>query len=127
MAEKRKSQTDEEAERLLEQIQEKMQTWSSLARDVKVPADFQPALMTGRPELMRLVKPRELSAADSAVFIDLIACLLETNSLLQQHASLVAKVVNQVASNARGTANAVVRLEHYANFVLPPNDEDDEE
>lgn len=115
MATRRISATEEH----LMEIQAKIGKWNDFVAELQVPADIAPAMMTGRLELLKLAKPRPLSAEECAVLYQLIGGLLETNQALQLHSSLVADVASEVRRGFGGVSAWIDRMEAYAKFSEP--------
>ena len=122
----KKLKVDDHIEECIEAINEKMRSWSSLVEEVKVANDIGVALATGRPELMKLVRPRAISEEESKHLFHLIAVLIETNQLLQKHAALTAKAVASVLQNVQGAQRSLGRLHQLANFHPAMDDEDED-
>lgn len=114
----RKPSTDD---RLNERIDElvantKLDGWNAFIEELQVPQDFQAALMTMRPELVRLAKPRAMSEQEVAMLYKLIAALIGTNMALQQHAAEVAQLVEHWSANFKSLSRTGDRIHRFANF-----------
>ena len=112
-------------EERLREIQSTLNKWSDYVRELQVPSDIAPAMMTGRLELLKLVQPRALNADECKVLYLLIGGLLETNQALQQHSQLVAQIADEVRRGLGGLTGAAERLQSYANFREPSEEESD--
>jgi hypothetical protein len=110
--------------RLIE-IQSRITKWNEFVRELQVPDDIAPAMLTGRLELLRLAQPRALTSDECGVLYQLIGGLLETNQALQQHSSLVATLASEAGRTIGGITGSVDRLESYANFREPRDREQD--
>lgn len=108
------------------QIQAKIGKWNDFVRELQVPADIVPAMATGRLELLKLARPRALTEDECAVFYQLIGGLLETNQALQQHSSLIAGMAAEVRRGLGGIDGMAGRLDAYANFREPREDDTDD-
>lgn len=107
------------AEDRLAEINERMNSWTSFIRDLPVPSELQPAVMTGRFELVNLAQVRPLSADECRAMFDLVKGLLETNQVLREHAQLVATGVQTIVGNLKGSINVADRMVRLANFQEP--------
>lgn len=94
----------------------KIDSWTDFVDALNVPNDLFPALMTNRPELVKLVKARPLSAEEHRVYLDLIGGIMETNAALREHAAQVAKLTGIWADNFKALRNVGQRIERYASF-----------
>lgn len=121
MNEHRKPSATEE--RLIE-IQKRLSKWNEFVREIKVPADIAPAMMTGRLELLKLAQPRALTVEECVVIYELIGALLETNQALQEHSQLVADIATEVRRGLGGLNGLAGRLESYGNFREPRESEE---
>jgi hypothetical protein len=101
-------------DRLVEQT--KLNSWTEFVDALNVPNDLFPALMSNRPELVKLVKPRPLGAEEHGVYLDLIAGLMETNRALREHASTLARLTANWADAFTALRSVGHRIERFANF-----------
>ena len=101
--------------------------WNAFIRNLQVPGDVAPAIMSARGELLRLVPPRELSADEHKVYLDLIGGLLETNAALRRHAEQVSQIAEQLRPLVKGFAKTCLRLEGFARFEKTDDVVEDEE
>lgn len=76
----------------------KLDSWTAFVEELKVPPELVPALMTGRPELIRLAPARACNADEVKVLLTVIGGLLETNYALREHAAEVAQLVRNWTS-----------------------------
>lgn len=105
---------DADIDRLIEQT--KLNSWTDFVDALNVPTDLFPAMMSNRPELVKLVKSRPLSAVEHQVYLDLIAGLMETNAALREHASQLARLTTNWSHAFVGLRNIGQRIERFANF-----------
>lgn len=75
---------------------------NELCDTVSLPPELAVALATGRPELIKLARPRPLEEKEVAALYHAIAVLIETNQLLQQHANDLAHLADIVATSLKG-------------------------
>lgn len=110
----------------MEYIQGKLASWTDFVHDLRVPSDIHPAIASGRIELMKLARARDMKADEVQVLYDLIGGLLETNAVLREHAALVA----ELSANQQGHVSAALRslqqLRDFANFEYHADDDEDE-
>lgn len=111
--------------RLME-IQASITKWNDFVRELQVPGDMAPAISTGRLELLRLAQPRALSTDECAILYQLVGGLLETNQALQRHASLISNLAAEVHGSIAGAEGIAGRLEAYANYREPRENDADE-
>src|SRR5262245_51819952 len=60
-----------------------LRTPSEYAEEIQVPGDLLPALASNRPEMLKLVRPRALTADEHKTYLELIRIAMETNYALQ--------------------------------------------
>lgn len=122
-------------ERLVARIRElaedaKLDSWSSFVEELQVPSEVYPAVVTNRPQLLRAIPPRALSADEAAVLYKLIAGLIETNVALRQHASELASLVDNWLTLFKGITSGADRIQRFAHFdhrgAAAPADEEPE-
>ena len=89
---------------------------SELLELCEVPMDIAVALSTGRASLMKLAKPRAMSADEVAILYKLITVLIDTNLALKNHANEVAHMAQLHRGNLQGLINYSMKLESFANF-----------
>ena len=94
----------------------RLASWNSFVEELDVPADLMPALVTMRPELLRLAPRRVLTAEEHDVLLRLLAGLLDTNIALQAHAQDLAEMTKTMDDTIRGLGAMTLRLRRYANF-----------
>lgn len=94
----------------------KIDSWNELVREVRTPPELLPALMTGRTELLALVKPRAYDAEEGAAMINLIRTLIETRMALMEHAEQLALMVNNWQANFKALESLGHRIDRFANF-----------
>jgi hypothetical protein len=100
----------------------KLRSWRGFVAALDVPGEIAPAVQTGRPELIRLAKPRALTEGEAGALYGVIAGLIDTNQALQQHAAGVARLAGSAAGQAAGTVRMLGRIEDYAKFDLRGRD-----
>lgn len=93
-----------------------LRSWNDLVEEVGVPADLYPALVTSRPELIKLATPRAMSAEEVAVLYKLIGALVQTNMALKRHASEVAVLADNWAATFKHLDGVGRQIQHFANF-----------
>lgn len=103
-----------------------MNDWNAFVRELPVPHDLMLALMTARPELIRLVQPREYSAKEMMAMFELVAGLLETNAALREHAQQVSHLVSNWASAFDQLRSIGEKIELFANFQHDQIERDDD-
>jgi len=96
--------------------------WTEFLRDVLIPSEMVPAIMTNRPELLRLMQPRPFTVEESKAMIELVAALIETNMHLQQHARDLAVLVGEWNRAFKGLQTIGRRIDHFANFRRSDDD-----
>jgi hypothetical protein len=94
----------------------KLDGWMSLVDEVKVPPDIFAALFTGRPEVIKLIKARDLTAAEAAPLFAVIATLIETNAALREHAVMTARLVNNWADAFKQLHGVGKKVQRFASF-----------
>jgi hypothetical protein len=105
---------DADIDRLVEKG--KLDSWTDFVDALNVPNDLFPALMSNRPELVVLVKPRALSTDEHKVYLDLIGGLMKTNAALREHASQLARLTSNWADAFTALRNVGQRIERFANY-----------
>lgn len=75
---------------------------NELCDTISLPPELAVALATGRPELIKLARPRPLEEKEVAALYHAIAVLIETNQLLQQHVNDLAHLAEIVATSLKG-------------------------
>jgi hypothetical protein len=120
------------AERVAQEIIEfrrdaKLDSWSSFVEALQVPNDLAVALMTGRPELLKLALPRALTVEECAVLYKLLGGLLETNAALRQHTERVAQLTDILNDSMKGFTRAARSIHDFANFRATEESEDEED
>ena len=94
----------------------KLDAWNAFVEELKVPSELFPALMTNRPEMVRLAPRRPLSAEEADALYNLIAGLIETNSALREHAAQVATLVQDWMSGIHGLISTARKVRQFARF-----------
>ena len=98
--------------------------WTSFAREIQAPPVFAVALMTGRPEMMRLVPGQALTAEQCKHLYDVIATLIETNYALRAHAQNVAQLVDTWSEAFKQLDSLGEQIRLFANFKRLIEDEE---
>jgi hypothetical protein len=104
-------------------------SWNEFVEELKVPSELVPALITMRPELIRLAPARELTAEEAQALYTLIGALVETNMALRDHAQGVATMVQNWAGSIYGMVKVAGRIGRFAEFRhndAASEDEDEE-
>lgn len=127
MSKDRKSRVKELNEQLIRlKAQAKLDSWNSFVKELQIPGELHPALLTQRTELLKLVEPRALSKEECKVLYELIGGLMETNRALADHASNVSNLVS-IWSQAFKQLDRVGRdIEHYAAFRHHVSEEEEQ-
>lgn len=105
---------DAEVTSLAEQC--RLKDWSSFIEEIALPQDLAFALMTSRPELLRVVKPRPLTEEEAAKIYKAMAALMETNMALRSHAQQLARLTNNWANQFAGLHGVGEKIQNFANF-----------
>lgn len=106
--------------------QAKLDSWNSFVEELQIPSEVYPALLTNRPELIRLARPRPLNEEEVAALYKLIAGLLETNQALRLHAQQVGDMTREFSGALRGVITTAVKLKRFAQFRHDEVDDEDE-
>ena len=104
---------------------EDLPSWSAFVKTIQVPNDLTPGVVTMRPELIKIAKPRPLTADECRVLYDLIADLVATNNALRSHAQEVAQMTDNWLTNFAGIQSIGNRIASFANFQHFSNEEHD--
>lgn len=94
----------------------KLDDWRSFVEEVQVPADIAAALVTGRPELLCLMRPRALTEDECAKLYKLIGVLISTNMGLREHAQQLSGLVDNWMQQFDGIRGVATQINHFANF-----------
>jgi hypothetical protein len=94
----------------------RLKDWSHFIEEIQLPQDVAFALMTSRPELLRIVKPRALSEDEAAKLYKAMAALMETNMALRSHAQQLAKLTDNWANQFAGLHGVGEKIQRFANF-----------
>ena len=89
---------------------------AELSETVAMPPELFVAMASGRPEMIKLAKPRTLSEEETKQVFHLIATLIETNMLLKEHAEAVSKLVGDWANLFKGLHKLGDEIENFAGF-----------
>jgi hypothetical protein len=98
---------------------------ASFLHTLQVPSDLTPAMLTNRPELVKLAKPRPLTADECKMLYALISDLMETNAALRRHAQEVARLADNWLTAFTGLGAVGHRIAHFANFEKFETEESD--
>jgi len=90
--------------------------WNEFVEELKVPSELTTALVTNRPELIRLAQPRPLTAEEAKALYTLIGALLETNTALREHAECVSIMVRNWSGAINGLFGVARRISRFAEF-----------
>ena len=100
--------------------------WKSFTETVSVPTDIAVALITGRTEMLKLVRTGDMTAAEVAPLYDLIRVLLETNQALRDHAESTAKLTCSMMAQFKGVVGVAEQIDSFANFKTAHNADDED-
>ena len=93
----------------------------SLVEEVDLPpgmGEICMALQTGRPELIKMYKPKEpLSVEQGLALANLVRVLLKTNQAIQEHYMSLSVFVDQLADNVKGLGSKIHGLMEMVNFT----------
>jgi hypothetical protein len=104
----------------------KLEGWNSFVTEMTMPGSIYLPLATGRPELIRVIKPIDLTAEQVAPMLNVIATLIETNVALRDHAAQLAHLVETWADAFKHLHGVGEKIERFANFKSnTTGDEDD--
>lgn len=107
----------------------KINDWTDFVEALGVPDELLPAVMTGRGDLVKLVKPRPMSEKEAKVLLDLIAGLLDTNAALRLHARQTAQLVDNWAQAFNALRGIGAKIQRFAYFkhseVINPEEEEE--
>ncbi len=104
-----------------------MRSWTELTRDIKgIPTEFAAAIMSGRPELARLIR-RPMTLEETRAVADALIVFIETNQQLQKHSAAVAQQVLNLQSHAKGLMRSIGAIRALAEFRGDDGSEDDDE
>jgi hypothetical protein len=104
----------------------KMPGPASLTEDVAMPPEFVAAFVTGRPELVKLVRPRALTEEECKSLYNAMAVLIQTNAALIEHAQRLATSVDQWDNAFKQLDSVGRRIVDFANFRSPLESDDEE-
>jgi hypothetical protein len=121
MNEVKERKVDKATEALDAQVTElaercRLKDWSYYIEEIELPNDVLPALMTGRPELLKHLKPRPLTEEETAKLYKALAALIETNMALREHAEKLAQLTDNWAQQFRGLQGVGNKIQNFANF-----------
>lgn len=104
----------------------KLETWNSFIEELQVPSELVPALLTARPQLIKLAKPRPLTAEEAEALYKLVGGLLETNMALREHAVHLSQMVGNWVGSIHGFIGVADRISCFAEFRHEDAAADDE-
>jgi len=105
----------------------RLDSWNSFVEELQVPSDLYPALLTLRPQLLRAVTPRALTADECRALYQCIAGIIETNAALREHAEQVANLTQNWLDAFRGLDSIGRQIVDFAKFRAPVEDNDDDQ
>lgn len=105
----------------------KLDNWTQLINEVDVPYDIAPALLSGRPELIKIIPPRDITANEAKALFNIIGSLIETNSALQEHAAQLSLFVGNWADAFKHLRSLGDKIQRFAQFDHNMQDDEDEE
>lgn len=91
---------------------------------VSMPTDLAAAVLTGRPELLRIVKPRALNVEECEIIFKLLATYIETNMALREHAHELAVMTRNMLSGFTTVHSIGQQIADFGDFREPMHDED---
>jgi hypothetical protein len=94
----------------------RLDSWNSFVEALNVPNELMAALISNRAELVKLVRPHALTADEHAVYLGLIAGLMDTNAALRKHAEHLAYLTDNWTSAFKALRSIGARIEAFANF-----------
>jgi hypothetical protein len=94
----------------------KLDGWNSFVDEMTMPGSVYLPLATGRPELIRVIKPCDLTAEQVKPMLNMIATLIETNVALRDHAAQIAHMVEIWADAFKHLHSVGEKIERFANF-----------
>lgn len=110
----------------LKKLKSELKAWNEFTQEITIPNDLAIAFMTGRPEMVKMFKPRPLSAEECKIFLEAISILLETNNELRRHAASLADAVENVRGHMLGLQRSIQDVADFANFRQPTEDDEDD-
>jgi hypothetical protein len=94
----------------------RLDAWTAFVDEMAVPGDMYPALASGRPELLKLIQPRAMTADEAKPLFDIIASLIATNMALREHAEQLALFAHNWADAFKALHSVGERIERFAKF-----------
>lgn len=91
---------------------------AELAEACTCPPELFAALITGRPELIKVAKAKALTVEECGQVYALIGTLIQTNAALIRHAEDVGKLVGDWADLFKGLSHLGVEIENFAQFKV---------
>lgn len=98
--------------------------WNDLTEEVTAPPAIIAALMTGRPEMLKLASATASTPEETAALYNIIRVLMETNRELQGHSQRVATEMDQLRGTLRGLNRKFLDLYHVASFTEGDNEDE---
>jgi hypothetical protein len=93
---------------------------NALTESVTLPTDFSVALMSGRPEMVKMIRrPNGLNANETAQVANGFGVLLQTNQALQDHVKTMAEQIKQLHGALKGVMGKLDYINDLANFRNP--------
>lgn len=112
MPEKKLSPLEQSLKESLEEIRRP----NELVADIKLPNDLLIGFMAGRPELIKLAKPRPLNEEECAAVYHALEVLLRTNIALQRHSHLCGELADHIYSSLVGLSKHTDSLRDFGHF-----------
>jgi hypothetical protein len=94
----------------------KLDGWNAFVEELKLPQDVYPALISNRPELLRLIQPRAMNEQEAGAILKVLAGVIETNIALRQHAEQLAQFTSRWTDAFKHLRSLGERIENFANF-----------
>jgi hypothetical protein len=104
----------------------KLRNWNDLTEEVKAPQTVMLAMMTARPELLKLAPKQAATEEETAALYNVIRVLMETNQELQRHSQKVADEMKNLRLTLQGMKRKFDELFALASFT-EADDESEEE
>lgn len=93
--------------------------WASLVEEVNLPQDLAFALVTQRPELLKIWKKRAFTLDESAAVVNTLRVYVETNAILQAHCVNILKRAEHIAGAVHNLTTTAQALIDVADFRQP--------
>jgi hypothetical protein len=103
-----------------------LESWNAFIETLDIPREIAPAIFTGRPELLALMQPRTLDAAECKVMFALISNLIRTNVALRTHAERTAQLVDNWTGAFAALRGVGEDIQRFANFERVDDEQEDD-